>query len=65
MIIRRARAKDIREDQTGNLLTIEAAYYKEDNDIGRLAEIADDLRRIAMVVDVEIRDNPTVVRENR
>jgi hypothetical protein len=65
LLLRRARAKDIRFDTMGGDMTIQAAYYKADNDIGLLQSIADDLQRIGTVVHVELRDNPHVVRESR
>jgi len=65
LILRRARAKDVRIDVTGNTMTIDAAYYKADNDIGLLASMADNIRLISAVISVDLRDNPTVVRENR
>jgi hypothetical protein len=65
LLLRRARAKDVKVDTMGANMSIEAAYYKTDNDIRVLEEIADDLRRVGTVVSVELRDNPRVVRENR
>lgn len=65
LLLRRARARDVKVDETGPNLTIEAAYYKTDNDIGVLEGIAGDLRSIGTVVNVELLDNPRVVRENR
>ena len=65
LLLRRARAKDVKVDETGPDMTIEAAYYKTDNDIGVLEGIAADIKLIGSVVNVEILDNPRVVRENR
>ena len=65
MLLRRARAKDVHVDVTGSTMTIDAAYYKADNDLGVLASIADNIRLISTVTSVDLRDNTSVVRENR
>lgn len=65
LMLKRGRAKDVRVDDVGGTMTIEAAYYKSDNDIGLLESIADDLKLMSTVVEVEIRDNPRVVRQPR
>lgn len=65
MLLRRARARDIRVDAMGSSLIIEAAYYKIDNSPGLLEDIADQIRQAGSVVDVELRDNPRVVRQTR
>ncbi len=65
MLLHQCKARDIRENELGADLTIEAAYYKEDNSLDRVEGICDNLRLIPTVTDVEIRDNPRVVRENR
>ena len=65
LLLKRAKARDVRVEDGGGGMTIEAAYYKADNDIGFLESIADDIRLVASVVEVEIRDNPNTVRQNR
>lgn len=65
MLLHQCKARDIRENDLAGDLTIEVAYYKEDNSLGRVEEICDNLRRVPTVTYVEIRDNPRVVRENR
>ncbi|HWB91709.1 MAG TPA: hypothetical protein VG605_07655 [Puia sp.] len=65
VLLRRARCKDVRMEVVGGFMTVEAAYYKADTDPGLLGEIADDLRRMGTVSFVDLRDNPSVVRENR
>ena len=65
LLLRRARAKDVHTDVVGGAMTVEAAYYKADNDIGVLQEMVDNIRLVGTVTFVEIRDNPRVVRENR
>lgn len=65
LLLKRGHAKDINVDESGSSMTIEAAYYKADNDIGLLQSIADDCRLIGTVVEVDIRDNPNVVRQPR
>ncbi|HEV2482485.1 MAG TPA: hypothetical protein VGS79_22625 [Puia sp.] len=65
LLMKRGHAKDIKVDEGGSSMTIEAAYYKADIDIGLLQSIADDLRLIGTVVDVEILDNPNVVKQPR
>jgi hypothetical protein len=65
LLLKRGRAKDVKVDDQGGGMMIEAAYYKADNDIGLLQSIADDLGLIPTVMEVEIRDNPKVVRQPR
>jgi len=65
LLLKRGRARDVRVDDVGGTMTIEAAYYKNDNNIGLLESIADDLRLMSTVVGVEIRDNPRMVRQLR
>jgi hypothetical protein len=65
LLLKRGHAKDVKVDEGGSSLTIEAAYYKADNDIGFLQEIADDIRLISSVVEVDIRDNPNMVKQPR
>ena len=65
LLLKRGHAKDVKVDEGGSCLTIEAAYYKADNDIGLLQNIADDLRLIGTVVEVDIRDNPNMVKQSR
>src|SRR6202012_3387626 len=65
VILKRGHAKDIRVETAGNNMTIDAAYYKEDNPIGLLEDIADELKNVGQVLTVELRDNPRTVRENR
>ncbi len=60
-----AQGEGHHEDELGSDLTVEAAYYKEDNSLSNVEQICDNLRLIATVTYVEIRDNPRVVRENR
>jgi len=65
LLLKRARAKDIKVDDQGSNLTIEAAYYKTDNNIEVLEGIADDIRLVGTVIYVDLRDNPKPVREIR
>ena len=65
LLLKRGHAKDVRVDEEGTGMTIEAAYYKADNDIGLVESIADDLRLVSTVIEVEVRDNLNVVRQNR
>jgi hypothetical protein len=65
LLLKRAKARDVKVDDGGGGMTIEAAYYKADNDIGLLESIADDIRLVGTVVEVDIRDNPNTVRQNR
>jgi len=65
LLLKRGHARDVKVDEGGGGMTIEAAYYKADNDIGLLQDIADDIRLIVMVVEVEIRDNPNMVKQPR
>lgn len=58
LLLKRGRARDIRIEDLSSGLTIEAAYYKADNDIGLLQSIADDLRLVSTVVEVEIGTTP-------
>jgi hypothetical protein len=64
-LLKRGRARDVKVDEGGTGLTIEAAYYKADIDIGLLESIADDLRLMSTVIEVDIRNNPNAVRQNR
>ena len=64
-LLRQARARDIKETKDMSSLSIEAAYYKSDNELGRLQQIEDDLKRSGSVIDVQLIDNPCVVRANR
>ncbi len=65
MILRQCKAKDVHEEEIGGELSIEAAYYKSDNSLGNLEQMADNLKAIGTVVNVQIRDNPNVVRQGR
>lgn len=65
LLLKRGHARDVRVDEGGGSLTIEAAYYKADNDIGLLQDIADDIRLMSSVVEVDIRDNPNMVKQPR
>ena len=65
LLLKRGHARDVKVDEGGTGMTIEAAYYKADNDIGLLQDIADDIRLIGTVVEVEIRDNPNMVKQPR
>jgi hypothetical protein len=65
LLLRRGRAKDVKVEEGGGAMTIEAAYYKADNDVRMLEGIAEDLRQVGTVVHVELRDNTLTVRENR
>ena len=62
-LMKQARARDIRTDNSTGTAVIEAAYYKMDNLPAVLQRIQDDLRRMPEVLDVFIQDNPTVIRQ--
>jgi len=62
-LMRQGRARDIKEDRTSAVMTIEAAYYKVDNPVELLQRIADDLQRVALVSEVHIEENHGVVRQ--
>ena len=65
MLLKQCKAKDVHEEEMGGELIIEAAYYKSDNSLDKLDQIADNLRAMGTVIDVQIRDNPNVVRQGR
>ena len=62
-LLKQARAKDIKEDNSTGMLVIEAAYFKSDNAWGVLQRIEDDLRRMPQVISVYIDESPSVIHE--
>jgi hypothetical protein len=63
-LLRQAKARDIRETDQTAYLAIQAAYYKSDNSLASLQRIEDNLRATEFVLNVEIIENPSVVRES-
>ena len=64
-ILRRSRARDIKQDDNGGYVVIEAAYYKSENPVNVLWKVEDDLRRIPQVLDVQVQENRSVIRQSR
>lgn len=64
-LLRQARARDIKETKEFSSWSVEAAYYKSDNPLGSLRQIEDNLRQSGFVINVELIDNPGVIRESR
>jgi hypothetical protein len=63
-LIRQGRARDIKEDVNFDVRVIEAAYYSADTPIGVLRRIADDLQQTAMVMEVHLEENHSVIRQS-
>ncbi|HLZ89785.1 MAG TPA: hypothetical protein VKQ52_21175 [Puia sp.] len=62
-LLRQARARDIKEDNSTGILVIEAAYYRSETPVDLLERIGDDLRRMGMVTDVRLEENHSVIRQ--
>jgi hypothetical protein len=65
MALKEAHARDLREEDDGPSLIIEAAYYKADNSFETISRIATEIQWIQMVTDVQVMNNPRVVRDPR
>ena len=65
MALKEAHAKDLHEEDQGPSMVIEAAYYKADNSFETMSRIATEIRWIQMVTDVQLINNPRVVRDPR
>ncbi|MBS1603798.1 MAG: hypothetical protein JST42_14120 [Bacteroidetes bacterium] len=64
-LLRRGRAKDIRDILSGNILEIKASYYLADNAPQKLEEIGDLLMVQTGVYHVGIVENHTVIKDPR
>ena len=64
-LLRRGRAKDVREDLVGYVMQIKASYYLTDNAPRKLEEIGDLLTIQSGVYHVEIVENHTVIKDPR
>jgi hypothetical protein len=64
-LLRRGRAKDVREDLNGYVMQIKASYYLADNAPQKLEEIGDMLTNQVGVYHVEIVENHTVIKDPR
>ena len=65
LLLKQAKARDLREMEQIDQLEIQASYYKDDNAPGKLAEIADRLSIMVGVYFVEVRENSRVIKQNR
>jgi len=64
-LLRRGRAKDVREDLVGYVMQIKASYYLADNAPNKLEEIGDLLTVQSGVYHVDIVENHTVIKDPR
>ena len=64
-LLRRGRAKDVREDLVGYVMQIRASYYLADNSPQKLEEIGSLLTTQGGVFHVEIVENHSVVKDPR
>ncbi|WP_188930900.1 hypothetical protein [Puia dinghuensis] len=64
LCLRQGRAKDMHEDNNGNVLVIETAYYKSETSEGVMQKIADDLRRMPVVLSVDVAENRSVIHQS-
>jgi|GEM_PF-2778630 len=64
-LLRRGRAKDVRENLNGYVMEIKASYYLADNAPQKLEEIGDMLTVQTGVYHVEIVENHTVIKDPR
>ena len=64
-LLRRGRAKDVREDLVGYVMQIKASYYLADNAPQKLEEIGDLLTVQSGVYHVDIVENHSVIKDPR
>lgn len=64
-LLRRGRAKDVKEDLVGYVMQIKASYYLADNAPQKLEEIGDLLTVQSGVYHVDIVENHTVIKDPR
>lgn len=64
-LLRRGRAKDVRENLNGYVMEIKASYYLADNTPRKLEEIGDLLTVQTGVYHVDLVENHTVVKDPR
>ncbi len=64
-LLRHGKARDIMENRQSTCMEIQASYYVEDNSFDRLAEIADLIKLQGGVYQVEMLENPNLVKQNR
>lgn len=64
-LLRRGKAKDVRENLSGYMMEIKASYYLADNTSQKLEEIGDLLTTQTGVYHVDIVENHTVIKDPR